>query len=79
LQGIQSASIQGTPVSEQVSKFINGVNRSRDYIVAGDVFQVNLSRQWQCKLVADTSPTAAGCQIDLVNKSVADGDQQQSQ
>jgi anthranilate synthase component 1 len=57
LQGIQSASIQGTPVSEQESKFINGVNRSRDYIVAGDVFQVNLSRQWQCKLVADTSPT----------------------
>jgi anthranilate synthase component 1 len=45
------------PAIEQESKFIKGVKQSRDYIVAGDVFQVNLSRQWQCKLTADVEPT----------------------
>ena len=31
-------------------KFIDGVQRCLEYIVAGDVFQVNLSREWQYKL-----------------------------
>lgn len=31
-------------------RFIEGVERCKDYILAGDVFQVNLSRQWQAKI-----------------------------
>ena len=41
--------------SEEVeNKFINGVKKSLDYIIAGDVFQVNLSRQWQYELTKKT-------------------------
>lgn len=56
LQDIQPAPIKGTLSSEQESKFINSVKRSRDYIMAGDIFQVNLSRQWQCKLNNNIKP-----------------------
>ncbi|SFV81067.1 Para-aminobenzoate synthase, aminase component [hydrothermal vent metagenome] len=41
---------------EEESKFLSGVQRSRDYIVAGDVFQVNLSRQWQYQLDSEIAP-----------------------
>jgi anthranilate synthase component 1 len=57
LQEIQSAPIKGILSVEQESKFVRGVQRSRDYIVAGDVFQVNLSRQWHYALNSDTQPT----------------------
>ena len=41
--------------SEEVeNKFINGVKKSLDYIIAGDVFQVNLSRKWQYNLTEKT-------------------------
>ncbi len=32
---------------EDPQRFLSGVRRIKDYIVAGDVFQVNLSRVWQ--------------------------------
>lgn len=57
LQDIPSTSIQGELSWEKEAKFIKGVKRSHDYIVAGDVFQVNLSRQWQYELISDTKPT----------------------
>lgn len=57
LQNIQSVPIKGRLYSEPESKFINGVKHSRDYIMAGDVFQLNLSRQWQYKLHSDIKPT----------------------
>ena len=42
--------------SEEVeNKFIDGVKRSLDYIIAGDVFQVNLSRKWQYQLKESTN------------------------
>ena len=34
---------------EDPEQFIEGVERIRDYIVEGDVFQVNLSRRWQAE------------------------------
>ncbi len=43
-------------VEDQPDRFIEGVNRIRDYIIEGDVFQVNLSRAWQVEL-ADTTAT----------------------
>ncbi len=57
LQDIPLSPIQGELTSEQASKFINGVKCSRDYIIAGDVFQVNLSRQWQYQLNDALKPT----------------------
>ncbi len=57
LQSIPPVSIQGELSCEDEIKFVNGVKRSRDYIIAGDVFQVNLSRQWQYKLTKDINPT----------------------
>ncbi|SSC09898.1 aminodeoxychorismate synthase component I [thiotrophic endosymbiont of Bathymodiolus puteoserpentis (Logatchev)] len=57
LQDIPTTSIQGELSWEKEAKFTKGVKRSRDYIVAGDVFQVNLSRQWQYKLTSDIKST----------------------
>ena len=42
--------IKGHQSEEVESKFIDGVKDSLDYIIAGDVFQVNLSRKWQYAL-----------------------------
>ena len=42
--------IKGSQSEEVENKFIDGVKSSLNYIVAGDVFQVNLSRKWQYRL-----------------------------
>ena len=46
--------IKGSQSEEVENKFIDGVKSSLDYIVAGDVFQVNLSRKWQYRLTETT-------------------------
>ena len=46
--------ITGSESEEVENKFINGVRSSLDYIVAGDVFQVNLSRKWKYQLAEKT-------------------------
>jgi anthranilate synthase component 1 len=38
--------------------FLGGVARIQDYIRAGDVFQVNLSRGWRGEFAADVAPAA---------------------
>ncbi|MEO1035486.1 MAG: aminodeoxychorismate synthase component I [Pseudomonadota bacterium] len=38
-------------------RFVQGVNRALEYIAAGDVYQVNLSRQWQVDFAAAVNPT----------------------
>lgn len=55
LNEVENTDIKGVLSWEDESKYLLGVERSRDYIVAGDVFQVNLSRQWQYQLDADVS------------------------
>ncbi|MGE4595283.1 MAG: aminodeoxychorismate synthase component I [Gammaproteobacteria bacterium] len=50
IQSIPSTQICGELTQENEDKFLSGVKLSRDYIMAGDVFQVNLSRQWQYEL-----------------------------
>jgi len=47
-------SIKVSQSEEVENKFINGVKKSLDYIIAGDVFQVNLSRKWQYELTEKT-------------------------
>jgi len=37
---------------ESPQKYLQGVEAIKDYILAGDVFQVNLSREWQVQLQA---------------------------
>ncbi len=39
---------------EPEQKYLDGVEAIKEYILAGDVFQVNLSRQWQVELEPDT-------------------------
>ena len=50
LKKIPNKAINGDISEENEEKFIQGVNRSLDYIFAGDVFQVNLSRKWSYDL-----------------------------
>ncbi len=46
-----------TTVSEEKpEQFLDGVRRVQDYIRAGDVFQVNLSRLWRTELVTPVGP-----------------------
>jgi anthranilate synthase component 1 len=51
---IPTQKIKGNQSEEVENKFINGVKSSLDYIIAGDVFQVNLSRKWQHQLTEKT-------------------------
>ena len=46
------ASLQEDPPQ----RYLDGVRRALDYIAAGDVFQVNLSRRWQAQLAAGIAP-----------------------
>ncbi len=46
----------GSVMEESAKDFLNGVERIKQYIVEGDVFQVNLSRQWQMELTAVPKP-----------------------
>ncbi|MCS5590618.1 MAG: aminodeoxychorismate synthase component I [Candidatus Thioglobus sp.] len=56
LNKVKEADIKGVLSWEEENKYLLGVGRSRDYIVAGDVFQVNLSRQWQYQLDEHVAP-----------------------
>jgi len=45
------------PIFEEPSaRYLDGVRRIQDYIAAGDVFQVNLSRLWQGQVLDSASP-----------------------
>jgi anthranilate synthase component 1 len=43
---------------EEPELFLRGVSRIQDYICAGDVFQVNLSRAWSAQFSGAVSPSA---------------------
>ncbi len=51
-----------TPVNKKIkqqeepeNKYLSGIAKIKEYILSGDIFQVNLSRQWQIALDNDTS------------------------
>jgi len=53
------ASRAGSQVEEDPPhRFLGGVERIHDYLRAGDVFQVNLSREWRVRPDGDVSPAA---------------------
>lgn len=50
-------SVEVEAVNEEAEAFfLQGVEHIKNYILAGDVFQVNLSREWQIHLAKKTSP-----------------------
>ncbi len=55
---------------EDPARFLESVSRSLDYIAAGDVYQANLSRQWQVSCVGrPLDPTAIYERLRLANPS----------
>ena len=53
IKPIPEENILGELSQENEDKFIRGVKACLDYILLGDVFQVNFSRQWQYKLIKE--------------------------
>ena len=49
------------------ARFTDGVRRVIDYLTAGDVFQVNLSRRWQAQFAEAVSPQALYAQLRRAN------------
>ena len=47
--------------------FIDGVHRVREYLHAGDVFQVNLSRGWEARTQRRTTPSALYAALRAAN------------
>jgi len=52
---------------DEPRRFTEGVRRVIDYLRAGDVFQVNLSRRWCARFAADVSPQALYAQLRRAN------------
>jgi anthranilate synthase component 1 len=64
---------------EDPAQFLQSVGRALDYIAAGDVYQANLSRQWQGISTTPVDPTAVYERLRAANPSpfaalVRDGD-----
>ena len=60
LTKLEPASIEPLPISqcdeEMSSRYLQQVARAKQYITAGDVFQVNLSRAWNVRLANAVAP-----------------------
>ena len=53
--------------------FLLGVNRVHEYLAAGDVFQVNLSRRWRAALTGDVAPASLYRQLRQANPAPFSG------
>lgn len=59
---------EAAAIREEVpEKYIDGIAKIKKYIIDGDVFQVNLSREWTAKLASDTKPYALYQKLRSVN------------
>jgi len=67
LENIPDEVILGRISEENEEKFTGGVKSSLDYIVAGDVFQVNLSRKWSYSLSSNQESAAIYNKLKKVN------------
>ena len=52
---------------DKTSVYLDQVRRIKEYIVEGDVFQVNLSRQWQCELTENVSNASLFWRLSQTN------------
>jgi anthranilate synthase component I len=48
--------ILGRPEEEDPERFLRAVRRAREYIIAGEIFQANLSREWRARLAPQADP-----------------------
>ena len=54
-------------VEDEPRRFLEGVERILEYLCAGDVFQVNLSRGWQARFDAPLDPAALYARLRQAN------------
>ena len=54
-------------VEDEPQRFLDGVGRILDYLRAGDVFQVNLSRAWRARFDAPLDPAALYARLRQAN------------
>ncbi len=54
-------------VEDAAAPFLDGVHRVLDYLAAGDVFQVNLSRGWRARFAAPADPAALYARLRAAN------------
>jgi len=52
---------------EPPERFLDAVQRARDYIIRGDIFQANLSRAWRLPLEAPLDPAAVYARLRRAN------------
>ncbi|WP_346763784.1 aminodeoxychorismate synthase component I [Wenzhouxiangella sp. XN24] len=52
------AGLAGAAIEAPPEMFLSAVRRAREYIIAGDIFQANLSREWRAPLRPDADPAA---------------------
>lgn len=50
--------VAGSAIEAPPEAFLAAVHRAREYIIAGDIFQANLSREWRAPLDPDADPAA---------------------
>ena len=50
--------IDGPAVEEAPEGFLDAVRQAREYIIAGDIFQANLSREWRARVAPGSDPAA---------------------
>ena len=63
-QQIENSALVIRHINEEApGRYIDGVKRIKDYILAGDVFQVNLSRLWQLEFDRVYDPASLSAQI----------------
>lgn len=60
-------------VEEPSQRFVDGVMRIGEYLVAGDVFQVNLSRGWQARFDDPLDPAALHARLRAANPAPFSG------
>lgn len=61
------AGIAGEAQDEPAEHFLRAVRRAREYIIAGDIFQANLSRAWRAPLSPDADPAALYARLRRAN------------
>jgi anthranilate synthase component 1 len=49
--------VHGSLQEEPADKFLHAVQRAKEYIAAGDIFQANLSREWSARLAQGIRPS----------------------
>ncbi len=56
-------------IEDEPDRYARGVERILEYLAAGDVFQVNLSRAWRAEFENDVDPAAFYAQLRSANPS----------